>query len=102
MIAADIFVLPSLSEGFPMVILEAMASGLPIVTTKVGGLPEIVLDGENGFIARPEDPEEIARKVQLLLEDNDLRARMAQNNRNKAGHYTWEKVVDKLEEVYQG
>ena len=53
--ASDVFVLPSLSEGFPNVLLEAMASGLPIVATNVGGIPEFVKDGENGFITEPQN-----------------------------------------------
>ena len=52
MIASDVFVLPSLSEGFPVTILEAMASGLPIVATNVGGLPEIIKENENGFLVK--------------------------------------------------
>lgn len=101
MAAADVFVLPSLSEGFPIVSLEAMASGLPIVTTKVRGLPEIVKDGENGFLVEPKNPEQIAEKVLLLLEDEELRKRISENNRARAKEYSWESVIDRLEEVYK-
>jgi glycosyltransferase involved in cell wall biosynthesis len=101
MAAADIFVLPSLSEGFPMVIVEAMASGLPIVTTNVTGLPEIVHNGENGLLVEPKNSVELAEKILLLLQDDELRGDIAQNNRQRAKDYTWEKVVDNLEEVYQ-
>jgi glycosyltransferase involved in cell wall biosynthesis len=100
MASADMFVLPSLSEGFPGVALEAMAMGLPVVATKVGGLPEIIKDGENGFLVEPRNPAEIAEKCALLLTDDELRARISRNNREKAKNYSWERVVEKLEEVY--
>jgi len=98
--ASDVFVLPSLSEGFGIVLLEAMACGLPIVATNVGGIPEIVQDGENGFLVEPENPEGIAQKVLTLLENDDLRRRISQNNLEKAKNYSWEAAVDKLEKVY--
>jgi len=101
MAAADIFVLPSLSEGFPVVIVEAMASGLPIVATNITGLPEIVHDGENGFLVEPKNPAELAERILLLLQDDELRGRIAQNNKQRAKDYTWEKVIDRLEEVYE-
>jgi len=101
MAAADVFALPSLSEGFPIVILEAMASGLPIVATNITGLPEVVHNGENGFLVESKNSIELAEKVLLLLQDNELRGRIAQNNKQRAKDYTWEKVIDRLEQVYQ-
>ena len=102
MAASDVFVLPSLSEGFGVVNLEAMACGLPIVATNVGGIPEIVKDGENGFLVEPENSVEIAEKVLMLLENDDLRRQISQNNLHKIRNYSWEAAVDKLEKVYQG
>jgi N-acetyl-alpha-D-glucosaminyl L-malate synthase BshA len=101
MVASDIFVLPSLSESFGIVNLEAMASGLPIVATKVGGLPEIVKDGENGFLVEPKNPKQIAEGTLLLLRDNELRERISKNNKEKAKKYGWDGVVERLEEAYQ-
>ena len=100
MAASDVFVLPSLSEGFPVVTLEAMASGLPIVATRVGGMPEIVEDGENGFLVEPRNPGQIAERILLLLKDDQLREKMARSNREKAKRYSWENVVERLERVY--
>jgi len=101
LIASDIFVLPSLSEGFPLVSLEAMASGLPIVATNVRGLPEIVVDGENGYLVEPMNPQQIAEKILLLLKNDELRDKISRNNKDKAREYSWVSVVDRLEMVYE-
>jgi len=100
MAASDLFILPSLSEGFPVTILEAMAAGLPIVTTGVRGMPEIVKEGENGFLVEPQNPKQIAEKALLLLEDDELRLKISGNNREKTKRYSWENVALNLEEVY--
>ena len=100
MTASDIFVLPSLSEGFPVTVLEAMAAGLPIVTTNVRGLPEIVRDGENGFLVPSGDSDALAQKLLILLSNNETRKLMSVNNKNKASDYSWDSVASKLEEVY--
>ncbi len=76
MIASDILVLPSLSEGFPNAVLEAMAVGLPVVTSRVGGLAEIIEEGQNGFLVEPGNAGQIADRVLTLLGDDELRARI--------------------------
>jgi glycosyltransferase involved in cell wall biosynthesis len=78
-----------------------MASGLPIIATRVGGLPELIEDGVNGFLVKPANSEEIAEKVTLLLRDAELRERISKNNKKKAKNYDWEKVVGRLEELYK-
>ena len=100
MFASDIFVLPSLSEGLPVTILEALAAGLPIVTTNVRGLPEIVKNGENGFTVDPQNPTQLAERIMFLLSNNELRQKIFANNVIKAKEYSWEAVVEKLEKVY--
>lgn len=100
MSASDVFVLPSLSEGFPLTILEAMASGLPVVASRVGGLPEIIQEGKNGFLTEPGNPKDIAEKVLGVLGNSQLRRRMSSHNREKAKEYSWERVVKMIEQVY--
>jgi Glycosyltransferase len=70
--AADVFVLPSLNEGLPRVILEAMATGLPVVATSVGGVPELVVDGGTGLLVEPGDEEALADAVCRVLADPEL------------------------------
>jgi glycosyltransferase involved in cell wall biosynthesis len=65
----DVFVLPSLSEGLPFSLIEAMASQVPVIATKVGGIPEVINDGENGFLVPPYDPGELAAKIIRLSKD---------------------------------
>jgi glycosyltransferase involved in cell wall biosynthesis len=81
---ASLFALPSYQEALPMAILEAMAAGLPIVTTEVGGIPEVVKDGHNGFLIRPGDVEALADKLATLAGDQHLREMMGQRSRQIA------------------
>jgi glycosyltransferase involved in cell wall biosynthesis len=97
---SDILVLPSLSEGFPNVILEAFASGLPVIATKVRGIREIVHEGVNGYLIEAENSREIADKVIQLFDDRVLMEKMSENNKIKAEGYSWEKVAPNIEEVY--
>jgi glycosyltransferase involved in cell wall biosynthesis len=78
---ADIFVLPSSSETFPIVLLEAMASALPIVATNVGGIPEVLTNNYNGFVVNPNDSFNLSKKLKQLLNDANLRNLMGERNR---------------------
>jgi glycosyltransferase involved in cell wall biosynthesis len=97
---ADILVLPSLSEGLPIVILEGMASGLPIVATRVGGLPEIIEDGVNGYLVESGDFQEMAKKIIFILENQPLKSLFSKNNRIKVQAYDWKIVISQLENIY--
>ena len=98
--AADIFVLPSFSEAFPLTLLEAGAAGLPIVATDVGGVSDILHDGVNGLITKIGDPEDLAGKITSLLDNKELREEMGKNGRMFAEQYSWEKVAEETEKVY--
>ena len=101
---SDIFILPSKpGEGFPMVVLEAFASGLPVIGTNTGGQIEIIRDDQTGFIVEPNKPEQIAKKIEYLYENKKLLKEMSKNCRKLIieKEFSWEKNVDKLLSVYQ-
>jgi glycosyltransferase involved in cell wall biosynthesis len=79
----DIFVLSSTTEGISLTLLEAMATELPVVATNVGGNPEVVLDGETGYIVPSHNPEEMANKLLLLINDKKLRQQMGFKGRER-------------------
>lgn len=99
--AFDIFVLPSVKEGFPYVILEAMASGLSIVATNVGALPEIITEKENGLLVPPANPEALAQAINKLLIDNDLREKIKLKNQEKIKQYSLESTVTQIKKIYK-
>jgi glycosyltransferase involved in cell wall biosynthesis len=82
--ASDIFALASSSEGMPVSVLEAMAAGLPVVASRVGGLPEQVVHGETGVLAAPGDPEDLAEALARLVADGELRRRLGAAGRARA------------------
>lgn len=98
---SDVFVRPSLSEGLGSAFLEAMAAGVPIIGTNVGGIPDFLKDGKTGLFCLPGDPESIAEKIQLLLNDHDLRQRVIANALELVKEkYDWEKIAAEYEQVY--
>ncbi len=98
---AAIFVLPSTSEGLPMALLEAMAWGRAIVATAVGGVPEVLSDGENGLVVPPADPPALAAALARLAADASLRARLASAARERARRLNAEEVTDRLDAIYR-
>ncbi|MEP6775181.1 MAG: glycosyltransferase [Chloroflexota bacterium] len=100
--AMDIFVLPSLNEALPIVILEAMAVGLPVVATRVGGVPEIVQDGATGLLVAPGDEAALLTALNRLAEDSALRVKLADAGREQVrGKFTIEQMVRNLEIIYE-
>lgn len=99
---ADIFILPSHHEGLPISIIEAMAAGLPVIATKVGGIPDLVDDSKNGILVKPEAPLELAVAMRTLIENADLCLQYGRMGRNKARQdHDVEKFVYKLISFYQ-
>ena len=98
---ADIFVLTSLSEGMPSVILEAMGCGLPVVASDVGGNNEIVKEGENGFLIQGDDIETLAQQLATLINDQDLRQRMGARSRELSLQYDWAVIMKRYDELYR-
>ena len=77
--ASDLFVLPSLTEGCPQTLFEAMAYGLPVVATKVGGIPDLIADEENGLLVHPGNPKDMSHAIERLITDTDLKDRLSKN-----------------------
>lgn len=103
LLQSDIFVLPSYSEGLPYAMMEAMASGLPIVASAVGAIPDVVTDHANGFLIQSGDHVSLANKILLLLNNHSLRRDIGTNNRRKiAEQYNIDTMINQLEELYAG
>jgi glycosyltransferase involved in cell wall biosynthesis len=98
---AEIFVLPSTSEGLPMALLEAMAWGRAIVATAVGGVPDVLSDGEDGLVVAPGRPEELAAALAGLAADAGLRARLGAAACERARRLNAEEVTDRLDGIYR-
>lgn len=98
----DLFVLPSLYEGLPVSILEAMAAGKPVIATAIGGTDEAVLDGETGLLVPPGDSDALAKAIQRLLADTSLANDMARAGRERAyGKFSAEQMVRRTVQVYE-
>ncbi|MDP2990672.1 MAG: glycosyltransferase family 4 protein, partial [Kiritimatiellota bacterium] len=98
---ASVYVRPSYLEGMPLTVLEAMASGLPVVATPVGGTPELLKDGVHGYLSPVGDPAALAAAISRVLDDPDGAAQMGRRGREliESG-YTWDAVVKQTERVY--
>lgn len=99
--AADIFVLPSRSEGMSLALLEALAMGLPVVATDLISNRELVVHGENGFLVAPDDPAAFRAALLEIIEDARRYERMSRVARKLAGNYRWDAVADDFERVYR-
>lgn len=94
---SDIFVFPSLWEGFGMVLIEAMYHKLPIITTDAGAIPYLVKDGQNGIVIPPGDPENLAASIKRLIDSPDLRRKFAESNYMLAKMFDWNKSFSRIE-----
>jgi len=97
----DVLVAPSLNEGFGRVIVEAWAGGKPVVGSAVGGIKELIDDGETGLLVPPTSPLELADAIEKVLRDEDLAGRLGEKGREKARQYSVEEMVRKTVELYR-
>lgn len=96
----DMFVLPSLSEGLSSAILTAMACSLPVIATNVGGIPELIKNGDNGLLVPPADPGSLAQAIQQLLDDPEAAFRMGLRGRTRAEeHFTLQRKILETEQL---
>lgn len=98
---ASIFCLPSYAEGFPMAVLDAWAYGLPVVTTPVGGIPDVAKDGENMLLFSPGDIDRLAENIDKLISDKELRCRISNASKEFAkGKFNINTINKQLGEIY--
>ena len=98
---ADAFVLPTRSDAFANVILEAMAAALPVIATDVGGVAEAVVDGETGILVEPKQPDQLASAIQVLANDRSLAKRYGRAGQERVlRHFTWTSISDRYIEAY--
>ena len=100
--ASDVFVLPSRWEGLPLTVIEAMMAGLPVVASRVGGVPELVEEGVTGFLVPSGDLQALARALQRLVEDDELRRSMGEAGRRRAlERFTLARMLRETQAVYE-
>ncbi len=101
--AADVFVLPSLSEGRPNVVLEAQACGVPVVATNVGGTPELITNEETGLLVEKDNARALADSIRRLMDSESLRVRLGQQARRhiQEDGLTWSSCAEKVSVIYQ-
>lgn len=98
---SQVFARPSRSEGFGLAFVEAMAAGVPVVATAVGGIPDFIRDGENGLLCRPNDPSHVADAIGRLLRDDALRKRLVANARSLVQErYDWSVIAREMDQVF--
>jgi glycosyltransferase involved in cell wall biosynthesis len=98
--AVDISVLPSISESLSNAIMESMAAGVPVVACRIGGNDELIRDGENGFLVEPGNDEELAERVETLVNQRELRKSFGAVARNDAQNFSSEKICEQYERLY--
>jgi glycosyltransferase involved in cell wall biosynthesis len=98
----DAFVLPSVTEGTPVSAIEALASGTPVIANRVGGVPDVVRDGVDGFLVAPRDVDDAADKIKALADDAKLRRRLGDAGRARVlERYSVSRLVDDVDRLYR-
>jgi len=99
---ASVFVCPSIYEPFGLINLEAMACGTPVVASRVGGIPEVVVDGETGWLVPPGDPTALAEALRVALADPARARRMGEAGRRRVeAHFSWDRIAERTLAVYR-
>jgi len=99
--ASDIFVLPAIYENFPFAILEAQSTGLPVISTKVGGIPEFLVDNQNGYVMEPRDPTQLTQRLLALLQDPKLAKTMGDRGRKLIEEkFDWRLITGQVIDLY--
>ncbi|MFH1890451.1 MAG: glycosyltransferase family 4 protein [Candidatus Kuenenbacteria bacterium] len=96
---ADVFVRPSLSEGMGISFIEAMAAGVPIIGTRVGGIPDFLEDKKTGLFCKVKDPQDLAEKIKLLLEDESLYREIRDNGLKLTEKYDWDLIGESMRKI---
>lgn len=105
--SADVFVAPSVTaadgdkEGFGLVIIEAMASGVPVVASNSGGIPDIITDGENGLLCEEKNPSALAGAINRVLSDEGLREKLIKNGYDTAESYSYERIAERYHKIIE-
>ncbi|MEK7085276.1 MAG: glycosyltransferase family 4 protein, partial [Patescibacteria group bacterium] len=100
---AHVFARPSRSEGLGVAFLEAMAAGVPVVATEVGGIVDFLRDGETGLAVGVNNPSDVAKKIELLLADEPLRQKLIANGRRLVEEkYQWSKIAAQMANIFEG
>ena len=96
----DVLAVPARADGTSVVVCEAMAAGVPVVASRVGGLPDLVEDGGSGLLVRPGEPEHLARALVSLLLDPEAARRMGERGRSLAASRSHDRLVDRVTQLY--
>ena len=97
----DVFCLPSLNEGMGRVLAEAMAHGIPIVASDVGGIPDLVIHEKNGFLVPSQNKEELAKYIQILIADEEKRKKMGDEGKKMASRFSSDTMVKNIANLYE-
>ncbi len=98
--AFDIYVCSSIKEGMPYTILEAMQTGLPVVSTNVGAIPEVIENNRTGFLVEPKNSEQLVVKIKYLIDNPNVAKKLGKNAKEKVKKFSLEKMIKKTEELY--
>jgi glycosyltransferase involved in cell wall biosynthesis len=101
MVSSDMLVLPSYREGTPLVILEAMAAGLPVIATDIAGIPEQIENGANGFLIPPGDADALATQIERLLSSPGLREQFGAAGRRRSSQFSRDRMIEDYSSLYR-